>query len=93
MRRHIKDSDLWPICGEGQETTEHAILHCAGVHDIWRSVLEVVGSESDPTLSWRDAVIFWKNRNREECIDMAFTLAWQIWNRRNRWVFENKLLS
>lgn len=87
-RRHIIDSDLCPLCGSERETVEHALLFCPQVRRIWRAVEELSSVSFDLALGWDDVML-----SLGQCSKMirrkAFTLAWLIWSRRNKIVFDN----
>lgn len=50
------------------------------------------GPENDSTITWKEALEIWKNRG-EESFNLALTLAWQIWRRRNSKVFDGKIIQ
>ncbi|XP_057444718.1 uncharacterized protein LOC130736960 [Lotus japonicus] len=94
-RRGVDMDLLCPMCGEGNETTTHALLFCPAVAPIWfMSPLSFAFHGSQPANfsmeAWLRTLLDQKD---EWVIDKVSTLLYAIWARRNLWVFDQRWLT
>ncbi|CAI0374065.1 unnamed protein product [Linum tenue] len=94
LRRHLANSDQCTICGGGPKTFIHVMRDCAYARDVWSHFL---ADEPDRVLFQTDIPRwgFHYLMDQSPVVDAStFALVcWQLWQNRNTWVFEKRLVA
>ena len=82
---------ICPICGEEDETTLHTLVMCREARWIWKaSPLRIEIPVSMSCTFWEWVEQFSKKITDDRWWDLFWMSLWNIWLRRNRWVFDGK---
>lgn len=93
QNRGVDVDPLCPLCQMEPETVTHALLRCPTVRAIWFSCpLGIRIPEAE--VQFHDWISTWLQVQdvAEDVVAVIFTIAWAIWNRRNKMVFTKALL-
>ena len=82
------------LCGNTLENTEHLLIKCQHLEDIWHFAEEIISNICDNfiPITYKDIILGMNHSctDTEIIINMLiFLCKWQIWLRRNLYVFEN----
>lgn len=93
-KRGVEIDTICKCCGEGQETMEHLMFHCAVAKRIWKlAPVPWDGLEhfTSSLKEWWTQVGNAKNRNEmNDRLELSAYIMWQIWKCRNHWIFKNE---
>jgi hypothetical protein len=84
-------SCLW--CEGEPETSSHVLWQCDFTQRIWIACPVIIPSSVSVSMSFKDFVLGCIDVLPRMDIDLLFTIAWEIWNARNRNHWENKVLT
>jgi hypothetical protein len=84
-------SCLW--CEGEPETSSHVLWQCDFSQRIWIACPVNIPSSVSVSMSFKDFVLGCIDVLPKMDMDFLFTIAWEIWNARNRDHWENKVLS
>ncbi|XP_060969810.1 uncharacterized protein LOC133037014 [Cannabis sativa] len=89
----LKVSTVCPICFQNNETTIHAHWLCPSLKSICSGwVLSGLDSLKDASCYYELLLGCMDTLRRQE-LELFITLGWRIWNRRNTFVYDHKLVS
>ncbi|CAN1852510.1 Putative ribonuclease H protein At1g65750 [Linum perenne] len=90
-RRHLSPDAICPECQGGCEDGEHVLRSCRIAQRVWRSMLPEVLEGAEANSSFLD----WWIKGIGNCeSSLSFgVIAWLLWRRRNRLVFNEENLS
>ncbi|CAN1758529.1 Putative ribonuclease H protein At1g65750 [Linum perenne] len=90
-RRHISPDAICPECQGDCEDVEHVFRSCSLAQSIWRSMLPQVLDGSNANANFSD---WWIKGIGDGKSSLSFgIIAWLLWRRRNRLVFNSEKLS
>lgn len=86
--RQVVQTNQCPWCRSTAETDAHVIFSCDFARTVWNmaGLIQVVQVQPDDTAFTVFNRMFAAG-NRERCVQIGM-LAWAIWNRRNKWVWD-----
>jgi hypothetical protein len=84
-------SCLW--CEEEPESSSHVLWQCDFAQRIWSACPVIIPSSCSVSMNFRDFVLCCIDNLSRVDTEILFTIAWEIWNARNRLHWENKLLK
>ena len=88
QRRRVVSTSSYPCCSAALEDTLHAVFQCSAICNIWNQVqLEV---RIDGALSFVDCWAVHGCTLTKEKLQQVAMLCWEVWNRRNQWVWNRK---
>ena len=97
-RRGMTFANRCFMCEEEEETIDHLMFHCKFAKMLWDLVLSIVGiswvfphSVLHNLLAWQGAAV--GKKRKKIWLATPLCLFWNLWNARNRLVFENKVPS
>ncbi|CAN1743013.1 Putative ribonuclease H protein At1g65750 [Linum perenne] len=86
MRRHLSNFDGCVACGQGAESLDHLFRTCNVARSIWSAMLPEVISPIQEQWSFQS---WWSNNIANLQLNPSFgIIAWLIWKRRNKLIFE-----
>ncbi|XP_010680492.2 uncharacterized protein LOC104895629 [Beta vulgaris subsp. vulgaris] len=86
--RHIVDEALCPWCRSSEETVFHALMGCVRVRYIWVECgCEALLGAGEAT-DFCELLVKW-GELEAKMVQRGCFLAWNLWNERNKYVFEN----
>ncbi|XP_057426531.1 uncharacterized protein LOC130719958 [Lotus japonicus] len=89
-RGTVTDS-ICPLCGDEDETLVHAFFGCSELAPVWFSSPLSMDFRNVPDtfslVQWLSQIL---KEGDEWLVDSVFTLMWAIWERRNKWCFEQQ---
>jgi len=90
-RKHIVDSPNCSVCGAAEETPDHIMFHYAVAEQFWSSLgLEIGAGTSTSRLHCIPKIGNLPDAQYNTFIILCF---WQLWKRRNGFVFRNENLN
>ena len=90
-RRGLTGEVICPMCGVEPETTIHTLFECEETQRMWYvSPLRLVvqKGENKYVKEWCEKLV--KVIKEEFWWDLFWCILWEVWLRRNKWVFEQK---
>ena len=82
-------SCLW--CEGEPESSSHVLWQCDFAQKIWMACPIIIPSFCSISMNFRDFILSCIDVLSESDTEILFTTAWEIWNARNRFHWENKL--
>ncbi|XP_019178363.1 PREDICTED: uncharacterized protein LOC109173576 [Ipomoea nil] len=79
-----------PICLAGPETMDHIFFECSEVKDIWLDTLDLSLQAQVSFELWLSS-LFEQSDAAKICKSLA--ICWNVWKRRNEWVWNRRLWS
>lgn len=95
MRRAIYGPTRCILCKADNETTEHLLLRCSTVQQVWKNIKPLTHytgdwSGSDLINAW----IEWGNHNRgSKAVNLPIIVNWTIWKTRNKLIFDERAIQ
>lgn len=81
--RHILADEMCPLCNEGPETINHALLTCLKVRETW----ELAGLNNflprEEEMSWLEFWVAWDGVDEQKLGEFCYS-AYYVWQRRNK---------
>ncbi|XP_074347412.1 uncharacterized protein LOC141686266 [Apium graveolens] len=89
MIKRVMQSNRCPWRWSAAETDNHVLFNCDFARTVWNmaGLQQVVQTEMHNT-SFEVFLRVFEVCTREKCVQIGM-LAWAIWNRRNKWVWEH----
>ena len=86
------------LCGEGEETIDHLLLHCSKAKILWDLLLAIFGFSWVFPLFVKESLLTWHGsfvgkRRKKAWMTAPLCIFWTIWRERNRLVFEDVIIS
>ena len=78
-------------CEDEPETSSHVLWQCAFVQKIWEACPVPIPASCNGNMSFRDFIVHCTDVLDAFQIAILFTTAWEVWNARNRLLWDNKL--
>ena len=86
------------LCGEGEETVNHLLIHCSKARMLWELFLAIFGVNwvfpflvKEALLSWHGSFV--GKHRKKAWMTAPLCIFWTIWWERNRLVFEDGNIS
>ncbi|KAG6626752.1 hypothetical protein CIPAW_15G073500 [Carya illinoinensis] len=92
-RKQIVNEGSCPVCTKEVETVLHVLWSCPAATDVWGEAISPVKKWH---IAYEDFSVLWRGlstRLEAEQLDQIAVVLYQLWKRRNRWVFDNKFQS
>ena len=100
MSRHWPCNPICPLCNNDQETAEHLVLHCNFARQVWEKMTDWSQQLVQPPQNGIQILDWWEKelahlpkKIRKIKAAMMMYCAWNLWEERNRRVFEQKIKS
>ncbi len=77
-------------CGDESETTSHVLWQCEFAQRIWNACPVPIPNECVGAMNFHDFISLCITALSHPNIEILFTTAWEIWNARNRQLWDNK---
>ncbi|XP_021751093.1 uncharacterized protein LOC110716770 [Chenopodium quinoa] len=91
VARGMQVDTIFPMYGEGEETTAHMILECRAASSIWRHYVLRLDTRQVDMGSFRGWCCLMQDKYKDsKWWDVFWSIAWGIWLKRNIWIFEKK---
>lgn len=89
MIKKVMQSNSCPWCWREVETDTHALFNCDFARTVWYMVgLQQVVRQEQQNTAFEVFMRVFEACNRDQCVQVGM-LAWAIWSRRNKWVWEH----
>ena len=80
------------LCGEGEETIDHLLIHCSKTRILWELLLAIFGViVSEIFLSWNGSFV--SKHHKKAWMAAPMCIFWTLWREINRLVFEDVNVS
>lgn len=86
--RHLLEDAACPWCGLEDESISHTLFYCTMVRHLWMGCCCEEAANIGEESSFGEILLSWVNSSDQKLSQRACFLAWSIWHRRNKWVFE-----
>lgn len=90
-QKNVLEEYLCPFCSQVTEDASHAIFTCSTLGDLWTQHCPELGVTSLP--SYMDINFFTNVLKKDNELQKVFMIAWGVWNRRDRKIFEDTLIQ
>lgn len=91
-KRQVEVDDSCLFWGNQEEDIAHALFYCPEISHLWQLFLPQV-QQAPPRLDFLRLVEWFLDYGGSEVLPKLFTIAWSLWNRRNKRVFEETTVS
>ena len=86
------------LCGEGEESVGHLLIHCSKARIMWELLLAIFRVSWVFSLSVKETLLSWNcsfvgKRRKKAWMAAPLCIFWTIWRERNRLVFEDENIS
>lgn len=82
FRRHVLDSPLCNSCGNKVETTNHVLMECRGMREIWKHCPFNLPVTDSHTSMWQLFQMF-KRSLQPDLFLVGLVICWKVWEVRN----------
>ncbi|XP_021714646.1 uncharacterized protein LOC110682599 [Chenopodium quinoa] len=87
--RHQIEDQVCPCSNSANETTIHVVILCPNAHQLWLKSGCFEALKFATSDSFGEVILSWGKHLEEDVYQRSLFLAWFIWFRRNKWIFEN----
>lgn len=88
QQKHVPVQSICPVCGNGSETTYHALVGCQFARQCWRTTnVDVPSNEELEFPAWFEKEL--RTRNGDKGAEIIM-LCWAVWRVRNDVVWNKK---
>ena len=92
-KRGIEADKFCPLCRDGLEDTSHVFWYCLEAQDVWRKSVLWPILKKFPGGPFYALCLFVSAQWNSEEVGVFLTIIWCLWQRRNKWIFENKMMN
>ncbi|XP_042962749.1 uncharacterized protein LOC122297028 [Carya illinoinensis] len=92
VRKKILESDVCLFCNQCREDAAHALFYCSSINSLciqFQPLLGAIGCGK----SFGEIVLEVKERGNEEGVLKFIAMAWGLWYRRNKFIYDNSFLQ
>ncbi|XP_042950031.1 uncharacterized protein LOC122282138 [Carya illinoinensis] len=86
--KHVLENDICVICTSCVEDAAHALFYCSDVRQVWLDYCPKLG-EIVSDLSFWDLANLAHDRGSNDVLATFLVVAWGLWNRRNKFIYED----
>nr|GMC52843.1 putative ribonuclease H protein [Ipomoea batatas] len=79
-----------PLCNGSPETLKHLFLECPEVIDVWRDVIDLTQHINTSFEDWLSNIFMLNDATK---MKRSVAVCWNVWKRRNDWVWNRKIWS
>ncbi|KAG6693248.1 hypothetical protein I3842_10G159900, partial [Carya illinoinensis] len=90
--KHVLENDICAFCSSCVEDAAHALFYCNDVRQVWMDYCPELG-EIVSDLSFWDLANLARDRGSHDVLTTFLVVAWRLWNRRNKFIYEDVSLN
>ncbi|GMN19741.1 hypothetical protein TIFTF001_039884 [Ficus carica] len=92
-KRGVGVNKLCPSCRTGMEDSSHVLWYCSEAQEVWRNSALWPVLKKFPGGPFYAFCLFVSSQWNSDELGIFLVIIWCLWQRRNKWIFENKLMT